>query len=247
MFRFITSKIFLINLVIAVIISAVAVFQIFKLIDDYTLHGKTISVPNLEGLTIKEVETTLNEKKLRFSILDSVFVEKGPKGVVLDQTPLYNSQVKENRTIYITVSKIIPPKVVMPNVIDLSQRIAIAKLKSYGLKINPIEWKPSEHVGIVLEHKINNKAVIPGELIDEGSSITLVVGSGKGDQRVMAPYLINMTKDEALNKLQESLLSSGIEVYDSSCKTAKDTANARIYKQNPIRSERILRYMLEVR
>ncbi len=239
MFKFFFSKAFLINLGIALLFIAALIWSIFKYLDSYTLHGETISVPSLEGLKIDEAGKVLNEKKLRYTILDSVFIEDADKGVVLEQNPLPDELVKENRNIYITVSKVIPPKISMPNVVDMSQRIAIAKLESYGLKVLT-KYIPSECVNCVLMQQINGKEVKPGKQIELGSTVLLTIGSGTSNEKVLVPYLINLTKEEAQNKLMESSLNMGFEDYtDCKCETKEDTLRAKIYRQSPIRSKKV--------
>lgn len=244
MFKFLRSKTFYFNTIAVSIIIGATIWGIFKFIDNYTHHGETISVPTLEGLSIDEFTTLLEEKKLRFVIQDSIFKEKSERGIVLDQNPLANSLVKENRTIYITISKMSPPKITMPDVVGGSHRMAIAKLNSYGLNIVDTKFKVSEYSGTVLGYEINDKTIQPGDKIDEDSPITLLVGRGKGDQQIMAPYLINLTESEAQNELQLSSLSMGFADYtDCGCVTAEDTLNAKIYKQYPIRSEKVALYL----
>lgn len=232
MFKFIFSKSFLINIAILIVLVVAVVFLIDKSLDSYTNHGESISVPSLEGLTEKEIEQILTEKDLRYEILDSVFVDKKPKGVVIDQNPRAEELVKKNRKIYITLTKITAPKILLPDVIDMSQRLAVAKLESYGIKVK-VEYKPSEHQGIAIGYELKGKSVFPNEKIDLGSFITLIVGTGKGDGKVMVPYLKNLNKEEANQLLQTSLLSLGLEIYDETCITSTDSAGAKVYKQTP--------------
>ncbi len=237
MFKFFLSKTFLINLGLALLLAVFVIWGIFKFIDSYTHHGETISVPQLEGLKLKEVEDVLNEKKLRYVILDSIYVPKSEKGIVLEQNPAANDLVKENRTIYITVTKVVPPNISMPNVVDMSQRIAIAKLESYGLKVKT-KYIPSECVNCVLSQSVNGKEVNPGDPISKGSVVLLTLGSGTSNERVMVPYLINLTKEQAMTKLFESSLNLGFTDYENcKCKTPADTLNAKVYRQSPGRSE----------
>lgn len=237
MFKFIFSKTFLINIVIAIILAILIIWGIFKFIDSYTLHGETISVPSLEGLTVADTETVLTEKNLRYTILDSIYVPDAEKGVVLDQNPRADDLVKENRTIYITVSKIVPPKITMPNVVDMSLRLAVAKLESYGLKVDT-KYTPSECVNCVLTQELKGKEITPNTRIKKGSLILLTIGSGTSDVKVLAPYLIGLTQSEAKQKLMEASLNMGFSDFKN-CETTKDSLTARVYKQNPVRSQNI--------
>jgi beta-lactam-binding protein with PASTA domain len=239
MFKFIRSKSFLINLGAAILFVIIAIWGTFKFIDSYTLHGETISVPSLEGLAIDEVEALLEEKKLRFVILDSLYIPEAEKGVVLEQNPLANELVKENRTIYITTSKVVPPKISMPNVVDMSLRLAIAKLESYGLKVKT-QHRPSECVNCVLKQEINGKEVKLNDKVKKGSVVLLTIGSGTSNEKVLVPYLISLTKEEAESKLMGASLNIGFSDYeDCQCETSEDTLNAKVYRQSPIRSENV--------
>ncbi len=237
MLKFLFSKSFVINLLISFAFAGFVIWGIFKFIDNYTLHNQTISVPSLEGLTLEETESILTEKKLRFSVLDSIYIAEADKGVVLEQNPVADDLVKENRTIYITVSKIVPPKVSMPSIAgEMSLRLAIAKLESYGLKTK-VKYVPG-YANSVIKQEVNGKEVKPNEKLKKGSTITLTVGSGTSDEKVMVPFLKGLTKEEAENKLMEVSLNIGFSEYENcKCETLKDTLSAKVYRQNPIRSQ----------
>lgn len=239
MIKFFFSKSFLINLGIALVFAVFVIWGIFKFIDNYTLHGETISVPSLEGLTISEVEETLSAKELRYSILDSIYIEDATGGTVLEQNPAIDDLVKKNRTIYITVAKIIPPRVSMPDVVDMSLRLAIGKLKSYGLKVKT-QQRPSECVNCVLKQEINGKMVQPNEKVKKGSTVTLTIGIGTSNEKIMVPYLIGLTREEAESQLMENSLNTGFIDYEACmCESKKDTLNAKVYRQNPIKNKNV--------
>ena len=66
-----------------------------------------------------------------------------PKGSVIIQDPVAGSHVKRYRKIYLTTVTVLPEKVLMPDLIDLSLRQATATLETYGLKLDQaeaIEW-----------------------------------------------------------------------------------------------------------
>jgi len=231
MLKFILNKSFLTHVAIAIIVVLLGIWILLKFIDGYTHNGQTITVPSLSGLTPSEIEEVLQDKNLRFEIIDSVYVEKSEKGVVLDQFPAADDLVKENRTIYVTVSKIIPPKIAIPDVVDMSQRLAVAKLESYGLKVGRLDYTPSECLNCVVKLSMRGKEVHPNDLVDKGSTIHLTLGSGTSNEKVLVPYLVNLSKQEAQVKLQSSFLNMGAEIYED-CKTSADSLSAKVYKQS---------------
>ena len=85
-----------------------------------TNHGESITVPDLEGVNVEDLDRFLLERDLRFEVLeDSGFSTDYPPHTVLKQFPLPNSKVKENRKIYITLNSTNPPEVRMPDLVDV--------------------------------------------------------------------------------------------------------------------------------
>ena len=210
-----------------------APWGIFKFINDYTAHGQTISVPNLEGLTFEETETLLQKKGLRFTILDSIYVSDADLGVVLEQNPSADALVKQNRTIYITISKVSPPKVAIPDIIGISQRLAIAKLESYGFKVNT-KYVVSEFSNNVVKIEIDGKEFNFKEKVNQNSILTLYIGLGQSNEKVLIPFLVGLDKQKARKKLRLSSLNVGLTNYENcKCKTSEDSLNAEIYKNFP--------------
>lgn len=237
--KFLLSKKFLINLVLGIVFLFLCLFLVLKYLDAYTMNGETISVPDLKGMKLNEANDVLTEKSLKYVILDSVYVPKEKKGIIIEQEPEADELVKKNRTIYVTITKVVPPQVDMPNVVDMSQRLAIAKLESCGLKVGELNYMPSECLNCVLEQQFKGKEIKPGTKIKKGSVIDLVLGMGISNQKIMAPYVIGMNIDSAKKVLKSSYLNVGVEIYEG-CKTAEDSSKAVVYKQKPIRSQNIL-------
>jgi len=233
MFRFLKSKIFFLNVFIATVLVIVLLWWVLRFLDDYTLHGESITVPDLSDFTINELDSFLGEKKLRYVVMDSIYDTQAEKGVVIDQDPKPNMKVKQNRMVYIVVNAMSPPKVKVPRLVDLSLRQAIAMLETYGLKVGALEYKPDLAKNAVMTQKINDKEIEPGTMITKGSAVDLVLGDGLSDEKVMVPLLIGMTTDEAFGVLKANSLNQGALVYDGSVRSASDSVIAQVWKQNP--------------
>lgn len=231
---FFRSKLFLINLAIAVAL----IFAIFGFtylwLDNYTKHGENISVPDLIGMKVKQVDSLVAGRHLQFAVVDSVFLPDLAPATITEQDPLPNAKVKENRTIYLTVNSGISPKVQMPNLIDVSLRQAEAILQTYGLKAGEFSFRHDLAKNAVLEQKFRGREIKPGALISRGSIINLVLGDGIGGEKIEVPSLIGLTKSEALFVLKGSSLNPGAVIYDG---TVSDSAAAIIYKQFPLPSD----------
>jgi len=228
--EFFTSRIFLVNLAVALLF-VVAVFGVtYKYLDSYTHHGESISVPDLRGLKAERLQTFLTDKHLRYSVVDSIFELDKPPGTVVEQDPAPDSKVKEDRTIYLTVNASLPPKVKMPDLMDVSYRQAEAILSTFGLKVGSLIYKPDLARNAVLGQRYKGSEIRPGTEIPKGSVIDLVLGDGLGNTRVPVPNLVGRTRGEALFVLKGSSLNAGTLYFDHG---VKDSANAKVYKQFP--------------
>lgn len=229
--KFLTSKIFLINLLIALIVLVMFFGFTYKWLDSYTNHGSTVTVPDLRGLKITDVENFIKDKALRFKIADStIFDINKPAGTVIEQDPAPQEKVKENRTIYLTITRTNAPKTKMPNIIDVSFRQAEAILQSYGMKTGKTIYKPDLCKNCVLSFEVEGKPLKAGDEISKGSVIDLVLGDGFGNTKVNVPDLVGLSYEEALFVLKASSLNAGAVIFDNS---VRDSSRAVIYKQSP--------------
>jgi len=229
--KFLTSKVFLLNLLGALVFLFLLFGFTYKWLDSYSNHGSTVTVPDLRGLKFSTAENFLKDKALRIKIADSsVFDLEKPPGTVIEQDPVPSEKVKENRTIYLSITKTTPPKIKMPNLTDVSYRQAEAILISYGLKAGQITYKPDLCKNCVLSFEVNGKHLKPGEELSKGTVIDLIVGDGFGNTKVNVPQLYGLSLDEALFVLKGSSLNTGSVIFDGS---VRDSSKAIVYKQNP--------------
>jgi beta-lactam-binding protein with PASTA domain len=194
------------------------------------LHGESITVPDLKGMTQDRLPAFLENKHLRFQVVDSLYDDKRAAGAILEQDPAPNSKVKENRTIYLTINSFQPTKVKMPNLIDVSYRQAEAILQSYNLKVGQTIYKPDLARNAVLDQLYKGNHIDPGKDLSKGSTIDLVLGDGIGNAQVTVPSLIGLTKGEALFVLKGSSLNVGTITFDPG---VKNEETAKVYKQEP--------------
>ena len=182
-----------------------------------TNHGESISVPNLIGMEIDELDDFLEDRDLRYEILDdSSFSSELPPLSVLQQNPSVNEKVKENRKIYITLNSKIPPKIKMPNLINGSVKNAQLILKSYDLKLGNIKYVPDMAVNAVIKMYINGDSISHNDEITKGSIVDLDVGDGLGNQIFETPDLIGMDLEEGIFTIIGSGLRVGKILYQDS-------------------------------
>ncbi len=227
--QFIKSKAFLKNLVIYVILLTVICWGVLAWLASFTRHGETVTVPDFKGIKLAELDKFVADKHIRYQIIDSLYDPKSPKGVVVRQEPEPKALVKDNRIIYLYVTSLLPPGVIMPKLVDRSLRQATAMLASYGLKLGKVTHMPDECSNCVLEQLVKGRPVDPGKVIPKGTTVDLVIGQGFGKEEVEVPCLYGLTKKDAELRLMALSLTLGEVVYDNK----KDSLKSKVYEQTP--------------
>ena len=200
-------------------------------INQITMHGESILVPDLRSFSISEVEDTLKTLKLRFSVVDSgAYNADYPRGSVIDHVPNYNSRVKEDRELYLTVNPKNISLISLPNYTDRSSRQYISELKAKGFRIGKFIYKNDEHANVVLGVRYQGEIVKINDKLEKASKLDLVLGNGRGMQIEM-PNLISISKKYLSSRLENLALNKGDFYYDAS---VVDTMNAFVYKQSPV-------------
>jgi beta-lactam-binding protein with PASTA domain len=198
-----------------------------------TNHGETITVPNIEGMKMEELEEFLVTRNLRYEVSDSSYSDEHPPLTVLKQYPFAGSKVKENRVIYISLNRITPPTVPLPNLVDGSLTNAEVQLKSNELKRGRIQLIPGPFLHVVKEMKFKGEVIEPGTRITKGSIIDLVVYDG-GSNSLPAPEVEGLLLEDAKVAIFGSNLNIEIEVVG-------DTTGIEVVvlKQKPVPNENI--------
>lgn len=232
--EFFTSKIFLINFGIAVVLTIVLIWFTMTMLSVYTNKGENISTPDLKGLNISEVKSIIGKNILRFEIEDTIYRKEVQPGTVVLQNPLAGHKIKPNRVIYITLASSMPEQVEVPKLTDVSIRQARVLLESKGFELGNVEERSSEFNDLVLEQSHNGQMIKPGSRIDNGSTIDLVVGKNTVGRETTIPDLSTLSLTAAHDNLKSRSLNVGSIIYDPAILTTEDTLSAIIWKQMPL-------------
>jgi eukaryotic-like serine/threonine-protein kinase len=176
-----------------------------------TNHDETITVPNAVGKNFSELEEFLGSRDLRYEVNDSAYSGNYPPLTVLKQYPAEGAKVKENRVIYVSLNRVTPPTVPVPNLIDISLINADAQLKNIELKRGRIELVRGAFLQLVRGMKYKGHPIEPGERVPKGAIIDLVVEDG-GSSCFRLPDFMDVAWDEAEMAIKGSNLSSQIEL-----------------------------------
>lgn len=179
--RFIFSKKFLRQILLAGIVVIAMVFGLLWWLGYSTNHNQKLEVPDLSKLSLDEVEKVLDRNKMRYVILDSVnYNPDYPPYSVMEQIPEAGAMVKENRKIYINLNPSNYPKLAIPDVLGKTLRQVEPTLLAMGFEIGTISYKPYLAEDVVLEMHHKGRKIQPGDKIQKTSIIDLVVGNGLG-------------------------------------------------------------------
>ena len=181
-----------------------------------TNHGDTLTVPNITGVHVDDLDDYLSLRSLRYEIsVDSGYSSEIPPLTVLKQFPMPNAKVKEFRKIYITLNSTDPPMVKMPDLTNGSLKNALMILNNFDLKFGKTRYVADLAFNAVLIQKMNGEEVIPGTRIPKGSVIDLTIGDGYGNSNLESPYLIGLDADVAQVTITGSALKLGVIVYQN--------------------------------
>jgi len=235
--RFLFSRLFLRNLLLAAAITFVVGLFIFLSLRIYTRHGQAMAVPDVRGLTLEETAQLITEKKLRYKIIDSTHNSSVEKGCVVEQNPPPEFRVKKNRTIFITINAFNPETVRMPDLVGVTLRQAKVIIENAGLKLGRLTYVPDIAINNVLQQKYKGMNIEAGDSIIKGSIIDLILGRGLSNDKTVTPDLIGLYLSEAEDRITSRYLNVGAVIYDGSIFTAEDSAIAFVWKQKPAYDE----------
>ena len=228
-FKYLATPEFRKQAIIAFTVLTILIFTLFISLRYYTRHGEGKPVPNFRGLNIEKAIEILEEQGFRYQI-DSVFILDKPAGLVTEQDPDPNTNVKENRMIYLTIVSSQTPDVNLPDIENKTFVEVRAMLTNYGLKLGDTTYQSDIARDVVLSFSYAGQKLKVGQKIPKGSRIDLVLGDGYGASEVELPNLVGLTMSEAMFTIKGAALSIGELSYEG---VVKDSANAVIKYQYP--------------
>ena len=228
-------KLSLINIGLGILFYIIVIFSTIKYLDIYSNHGDEIAVPNLVGKKSSVAKMQLENLGLSYEIIDSLYVDSLPNGIVIKQmiepTSITKVKVKENRIIGLRLSKKTELKE-MPDLVFKHVDFAQGILENRGFS-SRIQYKPTKEAnGSVLDQKYNGKSITKGTRIPIGSEITLIVGQNEVGVLVELPNVVGMNYQDAISLLGSKGLES-ISTICNDCETLQDTLSAVVFGQSP--------------
>lgn len=173
------SNIYIKNLLVAVFVFLLLVLCVLWWLNSYTRHGEKVVVPNVKGLQMTEAIPLFEKQTLQYVVVDSSYVKNNPPGSILETIPPVGTNVKAGRIVYITVNSQTAQMLMVPVVKDMSQRQALAILKSVGFERVTTRAVSGAFQDLVLGLEAGHQALNGGDRIPADTPLTLLVSSGK--------------------------------------------------------------------
>ena len=178
-FRFLTSKVFLIQLGLALLVLILIIFLTLQWLGNTTNHGEFVEVPDFGKMSVSDMRKAVEEAGLRYEVVDSAnFNPDYPRFSIIEQDPPPGNKVKENRKIYFTVNPSGYKEVSIPNIIQVTQRNATSMLRAVGLEVQRTTYIDQLGKDMVYYIKHKGKQIKPGDKVPKTSKIELVCGNG---------------------------------------------------------------------
>ncbi len=219
-------------------LAAVATFVLVNLgLKWYTNHGQRLEVADYVSMTVAEAEDAIERNDFRMEIIDSIYLVDQVPGTVLRQDPPAGAYVKENRRIYLTVTKTIPDLVTLPalaGTYELDRYVRKLALMDLSSRVRDKEYNSRYQPNTILRVYYEGREVREQELRDgyqvpRGSTLEFVVSSDEGGTADL-PDLRCRSYDEARFLVQENRLRIGLVEEDA---TVTNPATAYIWRQEP--------------
>lgn len=209
----------------------------------YTNHGQKLELPDYVNMSLEEASQDAEDKTFQLIVNDSIHIVGQPGGIITRQNPVKGSKVKEDRKVYVTITKYGADQIKVGNLgviygqdynskkRELSYLEIESKIK--GRKYDPGE---SDHI---LEVWYKGKPIITSNVekksvsIAKGDTLSFVISQKAGGETVVPDLMCN-TLAAVKFILESSNLKLGevVEVGEIT-----DLSSAYIIEQYPPTSE----------
>ncbi|MEG1904541.1 MAG: PASTA domain-containing protein [Bacteroidales bacterium] len=179
------------NILLLVVVTGLLIWGVLYWLDSYTLHNQAILVPDVKGLQEEVAAPILKKSKLRYQVVDSVYSRTVEPGAIVEQIPAAESKVKQNRIVFLTVNAKTSQTVELPDVKEISQRQAVASLRSLGFRVDSVEYVPYEYKDLVVNVLYKGLPVNSGVRLPFGATLWLQVGDGFELPEVVDTMMMN--------------------------------------------------------
>jgi eukaryotic-like serine/threonine-protein kinase len=183
---FIKTKLFLRQLILALVGFGLFFFIVFHSLRWITHHNQKIQVPDLTKKSLSEAERIIDDMDLRMVVQDSAdFDPNFPRNSVIKHNPKAGDIVKSNRKIYITLNSSGYRVVTIPEFQGKTKRNVESTLKAIGFEISgKYVYVPDIGKDVVRGLMFNGKKLEAGDKLPKKSVLTLILGEGAPEEEL---------------------------------------------------------------
>lgn len=196
----------------------------FVIMPQYTNFNKGVTVPDVTQLSLTEAEDLLEQYGLRHEVLERRANAVFPANYIIDQAPSPLQIVKPNRKIYLTVNTEVRPTAVVPNVVDMSLTNARIQIENYGFTVGTTSYETARFRNTIIDQSLT-----PGDTVNRGAVINLVVSDGLGGRIVDVPDIVGISLTEAQQKIRRA----GLLVEDIRYEASRDASPNTVLSFTP--------------
>lgn len=194
-------------------------------------QGIAVIMPNLIGETV-DTATAISQQKFNIVFLEEW--SEHPKGEIFEQEFPEGQKIGRGSSVTVKVSKG-SKGVLIQDLTNKTEAAAKKQLEADGFKVI-ITYENSNDL---LKGYVIRTMPAANEFAERGSSVTLVVSSGKSASPVTVPNLVGLMLDEAINRCEEYHLLAEWNIKSDSAKKGMVIAqsipeNTSVYKYTEI-------------
>jgi serine/threonine-protein kinase len=183
----------------------------------YFTQSDTTTVPTVEGLTLDQAVTRLEEENLKSDIVTQP--DDAAEGTVFRQDPQAGAEVDEGSTVQLLVSGG-PKSGPVPNAVGLPESQARDRLVAAGFQVETRKVFAQDEAGtVVAQH--------PAAGADAADGSTVTINVSKGSALVDVPNVVGMSRSEAETEIESAKLVANAVVVPS------DQPEGTVVAQNP--------------
>jgi beta-lactam-binding protein with PASTA domain len=199
----------------------------------YTDHGEYVSVPDLKGLSTEQAMQALKDRNLDYLVIDSIYDRKATPGSVFDQSPAFESQVKQGRQVFLTIYRYSPPMEKLGIKQGDYSTVAMIKLRNKSIDFDTLYEDNNTLANSIIRVMQRGKSLKPTDEVARGSKVLLVIGRAAVDQ-IIVPDFTGMTCLQAKTILDTLHLECNCRFEPGiATPTSQDSSSYFICRQDP--------------
>lgn len=222
-FSFMTSKLFLKQLLLIILFYLAIALILLLWLRVYTHHGQKLRLPDYRYQKVEMAMQKADDDGFEIIVDDSLFVVGKEGGLIIDQNPKVGSMVKQNRKIYVVITKHDADKIKMsdiPRLYGASFDVRQKELELMGIKSRIIGYMyDKSDPNNILKVYYNGRIIVSDTIfnrdveIPKGGTLDFILSKKSGGDTEL-PDLKCKSGNEAVFLLESGNFDLGILTLD---------------------------------